>query len=133
MARITNAYHDDGGAAIGSVEETKTPARVVVPFDRGGLERPPSAGFCRPASSSSVNHGVHSQMSVNRMMPNALQRCTSHGWPSRPDRFPATTVDDAELVVEDPADHDRGPTTGATISGTSSTVCTSFCPRNGAV
>ena len=40
--------------------------------------------LCRPASSSSVNHGVHSQMSVSRMMPKALQRCTSQGWPSRP-------------------------------------------------
>ena len=127
MARITTQTTITG-RSIGSVRNRNT-RQVVVPSiaaaSNGSFGR-----LCRPASSSSVNHGVHSQMSVSRMMPKALQRCTSHGWPSRPiASSTALTMPNWSLKIQ--RDHDRGDRPGATISGTSRIVCTSFCPRNG--
>ena len=63
------------------------------------------------------------------MMPNALQRCTSQGCPSRPIASSTTlTMPNWSLKIQRIM---IAATTGATISGTSSIVCTSFCPRNG--
>ena len=85
--------------------------------------------LCRPASNSSVNQGVHSQMSVSRMMPNALQRCTSQGWPSSPIASSTTfTMPNWSLKIQRIM---IAAMTGATISGTSRMVCTSFCPGKG--
>ena len=76
-----------------------------------------------------MNHGVHSQMSVSTMMPKALQRSTSHGWPSRPSpSSTAFTIPNWSLNIQRIM---MAAITGATISGTSSTVCTIFWPRNG--
>ena len=63
--------------------------------------------LCRPASSSRVNHGVHSQMSVSRMMPKAVQRCDQPGLALEPQPL-EHGVHDPELVVEHPAHHDGG-------------------------
>ena len=81
IARITTQTTITG-CSIGRVRWVNT-RQVEVPSisaaSNGSLGR-----LCRPASSSRVNHGVHSQMSVSRITPKAVQRWTSQGWPSRP-------------------------------------------------
>ena len=85
--------------------------------------------LCSPASKSSVNQGVHSQMSVSTMMQKALQRCTSQGWPSRPIASSTTfAMPNWSLKIQRTM---IAATTGATISGTSRIVCTIFCPGKG--
>ncbi len=126
MARITT-HTTITGRSIGSVRKRNT-RHVVVPSmaaaSNGSFGR-----LCSPANSSSVNHGVHSQMSVRRMMPNALQRCTSQGCPSSPMASSTTfTMPNWSLKIQRIM---IAAMTGATISGTSRIVCTSFCPRNG--
>ena len=63
------------------------------------------------------------------MMPKAVQRCTSHGWPSMPSpSSTAFTMPNWSLNIQRIM---MAAITGATISGTISTVCTIFWPRKG--
>ena len=68
-------------------------------------------------------------MSVSTMMPKALQRCTSQGWPSIPIASSTTfTMPNWSLKIQRIM---IAAMTGATISGTSRIVCTIFCPGKG--
>ena len=126
MARITTQTTITG-RSIGRVRWLNT-RQVEVP-SIAAASNGSRGRLCRPASSSSVNHGVHSQMSVSTMMPKALQRSTSHGWPSSPSpSSTAFTIPNWSLNIQRIM---MAAITGATISGTSSTVCTIFWPRNG--
>ena len=104
MARITTQTTITG-RSIGSVRKRNT-RQVVVPSiaaaSNGSFGR-----LCRPASSSSVNHGVHSQMSVRQDDAEGAPALHQPGLALEADGF-QHHIDDAELVVEDPADHDRG-------------------------
>ena len=81
MARIT-AHTTSTELSSGSVTKRSTlkrPAPSMAAASNGSRGR-----LCSPASSSSVNQGVHSQTSVSTITANAVQRCASHGWPSKP-------------------------------------------------
>ena len=112
--------------SIGSVRKRNTrqaEAPSIAAASNGSRGR-----LCRPASSNSANHGVHSQISANRITPNAPQRCASHGCPGRPRASSAAfTTPNWSLNIQRIM---MAATTGATISGSSRIVCSTPRPEN---